>query len=531
MNKKIVGKDELLPKMIEGMKEIASIVKRTLGPGGLPIILQRLGQSVNGDPLGPRVTKDGVSVAEEGASPDPLKDLTIQAVKSICSKTNTEAGDGTTTAIVLGEAIFNETLMELDINKDLNPQLVRESVESAAKEAMVYLSKQAKPVKKPKVISEVATISANGDSEIGEIIGEAFAAVGAEGVVTVDEGSSVRTTLEIVEGYQVQRGAEARDGFFNSKDKTQFEAMDARVLIYDGKLTSYTHLIEALTKIVTGKTIPPVVILANDFSSEVINWMLIQKLDGGLNIVAVRGPNVTNVRSGYYDDIAAMSGGERLGNGSRSLDAAEADDFGLVKKVIVDKYTTTFYDGQGEEEAVLNRVDQLKAMKEKAESPYDAQILSDRLAALTQGIAKIGVGGSTDLEIKEKYDRIEDALNAARAAISEGVIAGGGVTFLKLATDMSQDTVGRRILSRALKTPFYQILENIGHKLNQEEYEQIMNNKGFTYDARNRKVVNAFKSGILDPVKVSKSALENAVSIAALLSTAGGAIVYIRDDK
>ena len=861
MDKRIINKKDLLPKMVEGMAEIASVVKRTLGPGGQPIFIQRLGQQANGDDLGPIVTKDGVSVADQCSSPDPEKDLIMQAVKAICRKTNTVAGDGpqplyakvltptgfkdmsdirvgmeicgtngtfqtvlgvfpkgekeiyevkfsdgrvieccadhlwsittawgtkktlttqsmssdfkkvdstgdvrykyyvpkstvefkenykempldpylvglllgdgslsgtgsielslgkskehvinkikvpegikvsykyvdhknyfrvklngissdgktmldilksigllgtlsgtkfipksylygslmtrksllqglldtdgsintrgrfefstvsedlykdfltltqslaipthsylmdrkpgksysdtpiyritelkgdtygdkivnitptgkktqmqcikvsnpdslyftdnfiathnTTTAIVLGEAIFKETLAELESDKNLNPQLVRESLELAAKEVLAELTKQAKKVKKTKVITQVATISANGESEIGDIIGQAFEAVGAEGVVTVDEGSQINTTLDIVEGYQFQRGAEGRDMLFNSKDGTQFEAEDARILIYDGKLVSFTTLIPILTKLAeTNKNqLPPVVIIANEFSNEVIQWLAIQKMDAGLRIVAVRGPHTTTVRSGYYDDIAVNTGGERLGNGNRSLEAGVPDDFGLVKKVIVDKYTTTFYDGQGDEEAILNRVDQLKAMKEKAESPYDAQVLSDRIAALTQGIAKIGVGGSTDLEIKEKYDRIEDALNASRAAIQDGVIPGGGVTLLKIAVTMEKNTIGKRILSRALQSPFYTILENIGHELTQEEYESIMNNKGYVFDARNKKVLEAFKAGILDPVKVTKAGLENAISISSLLCTAGGGIIYVKDKK
>lgn len=533
MNKKIIKKEDLLPKMIEGISEIAAVVKRTLGPGGQPIFIARIGYQPNGDPLGPKITKDGVSVADECFSPDPEVDLAMQAVKAICRKTNSVAGDGTTTAIVLGEAIFKEILNELDANKQLNPQLVRESVEAASKEVIAQLNKQAKMVKDPKTISQVATISANGETEIGAIIGKAFSKVGAEGVVTVDEGSGFETTLEVVEGYQIQRGAEARDAYFNNKNMTQFEGEEAHLLIFDGKLLNFTHLIPVLTKLAESRNnkMPPVVIIANEFSNEVLQWLLIQNKDAGMQFVAVKGPHTTHVRSGYYDDIAVMSGGERLGNGNRSLEAGEVDDFGLVKKVVVDKYSATFYDGQGVEEDILDRVKQLKAMKEQAETPYDGQILGDRIAALTQGIAKIGVGGISELEIKEKYDRIEDSLNAARAAIQEGIIPGGGVTLLKIAVGLGNKSIGHKILSKALQTPFYQILKNIEHEISQPEFEEIMNNKGFTYDARNKKVVDAMKAGIIDPVKVTRTGLENAVSIAALLSTAGGGIIFVKDDK
>lgn len=533
MNKRIINKESLAPKIIKGVTEIAGVVKRTLGPGGLPILIQRVGQQPNGDPLGPKITKDGVSVADECFSPDPETDLIMQAVKSICRRTNSIAGDGTTTAIVLGEAILKEIMAELQADTKLNPQLVRESVEAAAKEVISLLKAQAVQIRDPKAIAQVATISANGETEIGEIIGQAFAKVGAEGVVTVDEGSSLVTTLDVVEGYQIQRGAEGRDNFYNNKEMTQFVAEKAHLLIYDGQLLNFTKLLPPLENLArsNGGRLPPVVIMANEFSNEVIQWLIIQKMDAGHTFVAVRGPHTTNVRSGYYDDMAAMSGGTRLGNGAAALEAATHEDFGLVDRVVVDKYTTTFYGGQGDEDAVIARVDQLKNQKAKAETPYDAGIISDRIAALTQGIAKIGVGGATDLEIKEKYDRIEDALNAARAAIQEGIIPGGGVTLLKIAINMGAKSIGHKILARALQRPFYQILENIEREISQEEFEQIMNNEGFTYDARNKQVVDALGSGIIDPVKVTRTGLENAVSIAALLSTAGGGIVYVKDDK
>jgi chaperonin GroEL len=531
MNKRIINKEALAPKIIEGVTEIAAIVKRTLGPGGLPILIQRIGQQPNGDPLGPKITKDGVSVADECFSPDPEKDLVIQAVKSICRRTNSVAGDGTTTAIVLGEAILLETLAELKADPMLNPQLVRESVEAASREVIEELKRQAVKIKDPKSIAQVATISANGEVEIGEIVGAAFQKVGVEGVVTVDEGHGTGISLDLVEGYQIQRGAESRDNFFNNETMTQFEAEKAFVMIYDGKLLNFTTLIKPLTALAESRKgqMPPVVLIANEFSNEVIQWLIIQKREVGMQFCAVRGPHTSHVRSGYYDDMAVMTGGTRLGNGSTSVEAATAEDFGLVEKVVIDKYAATFYEGQGAEDDLLNRVDQLKALKATAETPYDAGVIGDRIAALTQGIAKIGVGGTTDMEIKEKYDRIEDALNAARAAIQEGIIPGGGATLLKIAVRLNKKSIGHKILARALQRPFYQILENIGHEVSQKDYEEIMNNQNFTYDARNKKVVNAMDVGIIDPVKVTRTGLENAVSIAALLSTAGGGIIYVSD--
>jgi chaperonin GroEL len=537
VQKKIVTREELMKPKLAGLSQIAGIVKRTLGPGGLPIILGRLGQTLEGTPLGPKITKDGVSVADECSSPNEEEDIVIQAVKGICRKTVTVAGDGTTTAIVLGEAIVKETEKVLAENSSLNPQLVKESIEVAAKDVAKALKKLAIPVKSTKMIHQVATISANGDEEIGSIISAAFDHVGAEGVVTVDEGHTNRVTLDKVDGYQFQRGAEGRNAFFNNRENTQFEAQDVALIVYDGRLISYTQLIPAF-RILAGvepgteqptKKMPPIMILANEFSPEVLQFLLIQKDQAGMVVVPVTGPHTTHVRTGYYDDLAAYSGGTRLGNGARNLESIEEADIGLVSRVVVDKYKTTLYDGQGVEDDILERVDQLKAAKERAESPYDAQVLNDRIAALTSGIAKIGVGGVTEFEIKEKYDRIEDALNAARAALQEGVIPGGGSTLLRIARSIPGKSVGHQILRQALQAPFFQILENIGYTESQaaECAVRVQQGKSLVYDARNREVVRALTAGIIDPVKVTRTALENAVSIAGLLSTAGGAIVYV----
>lgn len=545
MNKRIISKSELDKAKLVGMEKIAGMVKVTLGPGGLPVLIQRIGQALDGSPLGPKITKDGVSVAEECSSQDPVEDVVIQAVKAICKKTNTDAGDGTTTAIVLGEAILKEIQVELDANSHLNPQLVRLGVEQLTKEIKQLLEQQAISVETTddmKMVREVATISANGDVEVGKVIAEAFRHVGAEGVVTVDEGTSAGITLATVDGYQFTRGAQARDAFFNNQTRTQFEAENVRVLLYDGKILNYTDLLPFFEVLIQEQkanrsdsqlvSLPPVLIIANEFSREVLQFLIMQKQEAGVAVCAVEGPHVTHVRTGYYDDLAYYLGGERLGNGHRSLTAITLDDIGIAGKVVVDKYKTTLYDGEGLEEGIFERVDQLKALKQIAESPYDAQVISDRIAALTNGIAKIGVGGHTEMEIKELYDRIEDALNAARAAIQEGVVPGGGTTLLRIADALGKDLqevdVEKRILSKALMAPFVQILSNIG--LSSSEMDvikaEILDNPGSVYDARSRLIVDAMVAGIIDPVKVTKTALENAVSIAALLSTAGGTIIF-----
>lgn len=538
MNKQIVTAAQLLEPKMKAMSTMADIVKRTLGPGGLTIVLQRVGQALDGSPLGPKLTKDGVSVAEECASNDPIEDVVMQAIKGICKKTLENAGDGTTTAIVLGESILNETQKALKDNPELNPQLIREEIEAAMDVIVAELKKLATPVKEMAMIEEVATISANGERAIGEVIRKAFEHVGAEGVVTVDEGSGTDVTLEKVEGYRFNRGAQSRSDFFNNKDRTAFEAEKAAIIFFDGKILNFMDITRAV-EILAGidgngratKPLPPIIFVANEFSRDVIQFMLIQKVERGMQLCAVEGPHMTHVRTGYYEDLAAYTGGERLGNGRRALTAITEEDIGYVDKVIIDKYKTTLYGGHGAEEGILERVDQLKAAKAQAESPYDASVINDRIAALTNGIAKIGVGGATELEIKEKYDRIDDALNAARAAIQEGVVPGGGVTLLRIADSMKPKTVGERILQAAIQAPFRQILTNIG--LDEGKIDDlsvaVLESDGTVYDARDKKIKNAFEAGIIDPVKVTRSALQNAVSIAGLLSTAGGAIIFQKD--
>lgn len=540
MHKEIVVQSKLLQPKMRAMATLAGIVKRTLGPGGLPIIIQRQGQALDGGPLGPKVTKDGVSVAEECALVDPIEDVVVQAVKTICKKTNVEAGDGTTTAIVLGEAILNEAEARMKEDPTLNPQLVKEEIERSAKGVISKLKEIATQVSDFKAVEEVATISANGDRSVGEIIRKAFDHVGAEGVVTVDEGSGLDVTLDIVEGYRFNRGAQSRSDFFNNKDRTKFEGEKAAVVLYDGKILNFTDIIPALhilAKVnaqgIPTQPLPPVVFVANEFSPAVIQFMLIQKMDKGLQLCAVEGPHMTHVRTGYYDDLAAYTGGRRLGNGGRALSAITEADIGRVGRIEIDLYKTTIYDGNGTEAAILERVSHLRASKKQAESPYDAQVMNDRIAALTNGIAKIGVGGATELEIKEKYDRIEDALNASRAAIQEGVVSGGGTALLLIADSMKADTVGDKIMRSALQAPFRQILANVG--LTDGEIDDIAATvaecPGSVYDARDKTIKDAFKAGIIDPVKVTRAALESAVSIAGLLSTVGGAIIFQRDER
>lgn len=537
MYKKIINVGEMNLHVKPAVQEIAGIVKRTLGPGGRPILIQRVGQALNGEPLGPKITKDGVSVAQECAHKDPEKDIIMQAVKHICKKTNNTAGDGTTTAIVLGEALIEAMENYIIDNPDENPQLLKESVELSVAKVIAFLKAGSTPIENFDLVQQVATLSANGDETVGKVIRDAFEAVGAKGVVTIDEGRTMDISLDVVGGFQFKRGAEGRDMFFNSSDNTKFEIENCGVICFDGKVNDYTKLAKALQNIAqrdekgNATSIPPMLIIANDFSNEVLTWLNIQKTQAGLQFCPVKGPNQTTVRTAYYNDISFLTGGQRLGNGNPALESLQGFQVGFAKKVIVNKYDTTIYADQ-DENKLLKYVDKLEVQKTKAESPYDAQIINDRMAALTNGVAKIGIGGATDFEIKERYDRVEDALNAARAAIEEGVIAGGGIILRKLAEDLSKNPTspGDIVLAEALKAPFEQILYNVGlHKKHEQIFEELKSNQNLTYNARDKKVVDFLEAGIVDPVKVTRLALENATSIAALLSTAGGSIVYVKD--
>ena len=444
----------------------------------------------------------------------------------------------TTTSTVLGHSILKAAVKAMNKNPKLNPQLVRLEIEKSILKVKELLKEQARQVEGYEDIKNVATISANGEDSIGEIIAQAFDEVGTEGVITIDEGSGPDNTLEIVDGYQFGRGAQAQNRFFNDENNTKWEAEDVNVLIYNGKLNAYQDLIpafELLLKKNNMRALPPLLVIADEFSQQVVQFLLMQRAEMGATICAVRSPSMTTTRTNMMEDLAILLGGERLGLGTRHINNIKEDDIGIAKKIVVTGTTTTIYDGQGLEEDLIKRIDQLKVQRETAPSDFDKSNISDRIAALSQGIAKIGVGGQTELEMKERYHRIEDALNAARAAVTGGIIAGGGSTLFRIALQLEannkeqkEPSIGDVILAEALKAPIERILENAGADVKAVLKNPVLLNNLATYDALNHKFVHAFNTGVVDPLNVTLSALENAGSIATLLATCGGGITIKR---
>jgi chaperonin GroEL len=543
MYKKVIKKAEFIEHAKAGVNLLDAIVSRTLGPGGLPILLSREDQiDLIGKQKSPLITKDGVTVAESIKVECPYQDLVIQAVMDAAKKTNRIAGDGTTTSILLAKAILFEIFDVLEKDKSINPQTVRRLVEESAEKVYDYLDFQALPLgKNYDLLEEVANISANGDKRVGKILRAAFEKVGSEGTISVDYGNSLETQLEIVEGFEINRGLEGGTRFTNDKSQTKFDCEDVHVILYDGNLNNYSDLLYALNVIANHymeeakgqmPKIPPIMVVANEFSASVLTALMIAKADG-FNLAAVRSPHQTKIRTQMLEDLAVMLDGTRLGNGNRSLTNCTWEDIGVARRVVATQWNTIFYGHEENEEKILDRIDQLREQKKLTKSEYDRHLFEDRAAGLACAVAKIAVGGATDLEILELYHRYEDALNACKAAIAEGIIPGGGVTFLKCANELV-GTLGDEILANALKRPINQILENIG--VSEESKIELIKNLEhsepyITYDACNNDIVNSLQRGIVDPVLVAKTALKNAVSIAALLSTAGGGVIFDRGSK
>ena len=510
-----------------GVDALTNAVKVTLGPKGRNVII---GKAFGG----PQITKDGVTVAKEIELEDPLENIGAQMVKEVASKTNDLAGDGTTTATVLAQAIVTEGLK--NVAAGANPMDLKRGIDKAIIAIVADLKKQSQVVgNKPEKIKQVATISANNDDSIGDLISEAFTKVGKEGVITVEEAKGIETYVDIVEGMQFDRGY-LSPYFVTDSEKMIVDLESPYILLYDKKISTMKDLLPVLEPVAqSGK---PLLIIAEDIDGEALATLVVNKLRGALKIAAVKAPGFGDRRKAMLEDIAILTGGTVISEERGfTLENTTIDMLGSAERVTIDKDDTTVVNGAGDSKDIKARVSQIKAQIETTTSDYDKEKLQERLAKLAGGVAVLYVGAPSEVEMKEKKDRVDDALNATRAAIEEGIVAGGGVALLRTAevlkavkTINNDEETGVSILKRAVEEPLRQIVENAGcegsvivSKVNEGE-------KDFGYDAKTDKYVNMFKAGIIDPTKVTRIALENAASVAGMILTTECALVDIKEE-
>lgn len=514
--KNIKFKEDARQKILKGVRTLASAVKVTLGPKGRNVVIDSKFGS-------PKITKDGVTVAKEIELEDRHENMGAQMVKEVASKTADKAGDGTTTATVLAEAIYSEGLR--NVTAGSNPMEIKKGIELAVATVCEELKKLSKPIKDSKEIVQVATISANGDAEIGGIIAKAMEKVGKDGTITVEEAKGFETTLDVVEGMNFDRGYSSAY-FVTNPETLTCEYEDAYILIYEKKISSMKDFLPILQAVAeSGK---PLVILSEEVEGEALATLVVNRLRAGLKVVAVKAPGFGDRRKAMLEDIAILTGGqfvsEELGI---SLDKVTLEMLGKVKKVIIKKDDTTLIDGAGNKKAIEDRVALLKRQIKEATSDYDREKLQERLAKLSGGVAVIRVGAATEVEMKEKKDRVDDAKEATKAAVEEGIVPGGGSALIrcipaleKVLATLSGDTkIGAEIIIRALTSPLRQIAENSGKEgsIVVQKVASMGANEG--YDAREDVYVNMVEKGIIDPTKVVRCALQFAASIAALMLT------------
>ena len=490
-------------------------MKATLGPKGRNVVLDKKWGA-------PTVTKDGVSVAKEIELEDKYENMGAQMVKEVASKTSDVAGDGTTTATVLAEAIFREGLR--NVTAGANPMALKRGIDLAVANVVSKLASMSKQVRNEKdVIRNVASISANSDMEIGDIIAEAMEKVGNDGTITVEEAKSIETTLEVVEGMQFDKGY--LSPYFVTDSETMSAILeDAYILIYEKKISSLKDLLPVLENI--AKTGKPLLIIAEDVEGEALATLVVNKIRGTFQAVAVKAPGFGDRRKAMLEDIAILTGGlcitEDLG---RSLESVELSDLGRAKRVVIDKDTTTIVEGAGSSADIMGRINLIRRQIEDTSSDYDREKLQERLAKLAGGVAVINVGAATEIEMKEKKARVEDALHATRAAVEEGIVAGGGVALLRCQEAVDENSfsgdekVGALIVKRALEEPLRQLAANAGDE-GATVVQNVRAKKGNVgYNAESGEYEDLFKAGVLDPTKVTRTALQNAASIAGLLLT------------
>ncbi len=511
-----------------GVDALSNAVKVTLGPKGRNVILEKSFGS-------PTITKDGVTVAKEIELKDPVENMGAQLVKEVASKTNDLAGDGTTTATVLAQAIVTTGLK--NVTSGANPMDLKRGIDKAVVEVIKSLKKQTKQIgDNAEKVMQVATVAANNDSSIGKLISEAMSKVKKDGVITIEEAKGIETHVAVVEGMQFDRGY-ISPYFVTDTEKMEAVYENPYILIHDKKISVMKDLLPVLEKVVqTGR---PMLIIAEDVETEALATLVVNKLRGGLKVVAVKAPGFGDRRKEMLEDIAVLTGGTVISEEKGyKLEDTTLDALGLAEKVTIDKENTTIVSGKGKKSDIQARINQIKAQIDVTTSDYDREKLQERLAKLSGGVAVISVGAASEVEMKERKDRFDDALNATRAAIEEGIIPGGGVAYLRaieaikgLKGDNEDEDTGISIVRRALEEPMRQIVENAGLE-GSVVVQKVKEGKGdFGYNARTDKYENLLKSGVIDPTKVARIALENAASIAGMLLTTECVVVENKDEK
>ncbi|MBU87220.1 MAG: chaperonin GroEL [Flavobacteriaceae bacterium] len=527
MAKKIQFDVEAREGLKKGVDALANAVKVTLGPKGRNVII---GKSFGG----PQVTKDGVTVAKEIELEDALENMGAQMVKEVASKTNDLAGDGTTTATILAQSVVKEGLK--NVTAGANPMDLKRGVDKAVETVVDELNKQSKTVgNSSEKIKQIASISANNDETIGELITEAFEKVGKEGVITVEEAKGTDTYVDVVEGMQFDRGY-LSPYFVTNSEKMESDLESPYILLYDKKISAMKDLLPVLEPVAqTGK---PLLVIAEDVDGEALATLVVNKLRGSLKIAAVKAPGFGDRRKAMLEDIAILTGGTVISEDRGfTLENTTIDMLGSAERVTIDKDNTTVVNGSGDKKSISDRVNQIKSQIETTTSDYDKEKLQERLAKLAGGVAVLYVGAASEVEMKEKKDRVDDALHATRAAVEEGIVAGGGVALLrtrkaleKLKSDNVDELTGIQIISRAIESPLRTIVENAGGE-GSVVVAKVIDGKGdFGYDAKSEKYVDLLKEGIIDPKKVTRIALENAASVAGMILTTECALVDIKED-
>ncbi|MEC3964978.1 chaperonin GroEL [Flagellimonas halotolerans] len=510
-----------------GVDKLAEAVKVTLGPKGRNVIISKSFGA-------PQVTKDGVSVAKEIELEDALEDMGAQMVKEVASKTNDQAGDGTTTATVLAQAIVKEGLK--NVAAGANPMDLKRGIDKAVEALVTDLEKQAKKVGNDSdKIKQVASISANNDQAIGDLIAKAFAKVGNEGVITVEEAKGTDTYVDVVEGMQFDRGY-LSPYFVTDTDKMIADLENPYILLFDKKISNLQEILPILEPVAQSGR--PLLIIAEDVEGQALATLVVNKLRGGLKIAAVKAPGFGDRRKAMLEDIAILTGGTVISEERGfSLENASLDMLGTAETVTIDKDNTTIVNGSGNADDIKARVNQIKAQIETTTSDYDKEKLQERLAKLAGGVAVLYVGAASEVEMKEKKDRVDDALHATRAAVEEGIVAGGGVALVrakkvleKLATESLDETTGVQIVAKAIEAPLRTIVENAGGEGSVVIAKVLEGKKDFGYDAKSDQYVDMLKTGIIDPKKVTRIALENAASVSGMILTTECALTDIKED-